>query len=151
MKLATLCYVENREKTLMMHRTGEGKDGKWNALGGKIESGETPEEGIIREVFEESGLEIDKLVLKGLITYPSEYQGESWYVFIFQTSFFNGTLKTQTKEGSLHWIDKSNILELDLWDGDKLLIEWLKTNKFFSGKIVYDKNQKVVSSSVNFY
>ena len=73
MKLATLCYIMDEDKTLMLYRNKKENDyheGKWNGLGGKLEAGETPEECAIREVYEESGLKVFGPQLKGLITFP---------------------------------------------------------------------------------
>ncbi|MAI88720.1 MAG: DNA mismatch repair protein MutT, partial [Candidatus Marinimicrobia bacterium] len=73
MKIGTLCYITDSEKTLMLHRVKKENDmheGKWNGLGGKLEAGESPEECVIREVYEESGLTIKNPKLKGIITFP---------------------------------------------------------------------------------
>lgn len=78
MKLATLCYIKKDGKTLMLHRIKKKNDmheGKWNGLGGKFEPGETPEDCVIREIEEESGLNIIKPRLRGLLTFP-EFGGK---------------------------------------------------------------------------
>ena len=86
MKLATLCYVQQNGKTLMVHRIKKSNDmhqGKWNGLGGKFEPGETPEECARREIQEESGLIPKKLILRGIIKFPAFSEFEDWYTFIF--------------------------------------------------------------------
>src|ERR1035438_3201975 len=85
MKLATLCYIIDREKkvTLMLHRIKKVNDlheGKWNGLGGKFEQHETPEDCVIREVEEESGLKISSPRLHGLITFPLFDGKDDWYL-----------------------------------------------------------------------
>ncbi len=78
MKLATLCYIRQSGRTLMIHRVKKENDiheGKWNGLGGKLEPGESPEECVIREVLEESGLRATRLHLKGILTFPVVRQG----------------------------------------------------------------------------
>lgn len=88
MKLGTLCYVRNGDKTLMIHRNSREGDfhlGKYNGLGGKFEAGESPEECVIREIKEESGLDITEPQLKGVITFPLFDGVDDWYVFLFVT------------------------------------------------------------------
>ena len=152
MKMGTLCYVKKDGKTLMLHRVKKENDiheGKWNGLGGKIEKGETPEECIIREVKEESGLKIKNPVLKGILTFPAFDGIEDWYVFVFVATEFEGEL-IDSHEGNLEWIDDDKLTSLNLWEGDKIFLKWLNQDKCFSGKFVY-KNGKLVSYEVNFY
>jgi 8-oxo-dGTP diphosphatase len=69
-KLATLCYLRQAGKTLMVYRNKKPNDmylGKRNGLGGKPEPGESPEECAVREIFEESGLHAKELILKGFL------------------------------------------------------------------------------------
>ena len=150
--MGTLCYLKKDGKTLMLHRVKKENDiheGKWNGLGGKIEKGETPEECIIREVKEESGLKIKNPVLKGILTFPAFDGIEDWYVFVFVATEFEGEL-IDSPEGNLEWIDDDKLTSLNLWEGDKIFLKWLNQDKCFSGKFVY-KNGKLVSYEVNFY
>jgi len=154
MKLATLCYIIDREKnvTLMLHRIKKENDfheGKWNGLGGKLEPQETPEECVIREVKEESGLKISSPHLHGLITFPLFDGKDDWYVFLFTADKFNGDL-INSNEGHLEWIPNDKLLSLNLWEGDQIFIPWLFGGKFFSAKFIYD-NKKLTDYSVNFY
>jgi 8-oxo-dGTP diphosphatase len=152
MKLATLCYIRNHGKTLMIHRTKRENDmhkGKWNGLGGKFEPGETPEECIIREVFEESGLRIQSPRLKGFITFPGFANDEDWYAFVFTADQFEGEL-IENEEGFLEWIDDDKIMDLTLWEGDRFFIPWLDQPGFFSAKFVY-KDGKLEEHEVVFY
>ena len=154
MKLATLCYVIDRKNnaTLMIHRIKKENDfheGKWNGLGGKFEENESPEECVIREVKEESGLDIKLPKLHGFITFPLFDGKEDWYVFVFTADKFTGKL-IDSNEGSLEWVPNEKIKDLNLWDGDTIFLNWLKDDKFFSAKFVYD-NGKFGNYSVNFY
>jgi len=154
MKLATLCYVKNREekKTLMLHRIKKENDvheGKWNGLGGKFEQGETPEECVIREIKEESGLTITNPQLKGFITFPLFDGVHDWYVFVFVAVKYSGDL-IDSNEGKLEWIPDEKITQLNLWDGDQIFLEWLDQDKFFSAKFFYEK-KKLVKHEVSFY
>lgn len=152
MQLATLCYVINKDKTLMLHRIKKKNDvheGKWNGLGGKFESGETPQECAIREVKEESGLLIKDPMMHGFITFPMFDGKKDWYVFLFTAKEFSGEL-IDSHEGKLEWIDNKKLLELNLWEGDRIFIPWLLQEKFFSAKFIYN-NGRLTSYTVDFY
>ncbi len=152
MKLATLCYVKKNGKTLMIHRVKKERDfheGKWNGLGGKFEQGETPEECAIREIKEEAGLDVKSLKMKGFLTFPMFDGKDDWFVFVFVIDEFTGEL-IDSPEGNLEWIPDDKLLDLNLWDGDKIFLPWLEDDKFFSAKFVYE-DKKFVDYSVEFY
>lgn len=152
MKLATLCYVINDNKTLMIYRNKKENDyheGKWNGLGGKFELGESPEDCAIREMKEETGLDVKNPIMKGFITFPNFDGVDDWYVFVFVFKEFEGEL-IDSPEGHLEWIDNDKLTELNLWEGDKIFLPWLFQEKFFSAKFDYD-NGKFVDYSVIFY
>lgn len=152
MKLSTLCYLEDQGKTLMLLRNKKKNDvheGKWVGLGGKMESGESPDECVIREVKEESGLLIQNPVLKGIMTFPAFKDDEDWFVFLFSASKFDGELQS-CNEGELKWIENNKIKDLNLWEGDKLFLNWLKSPSFFSAKLIYE-NKKLIDWQVNFH
>lgn len=152
MKLATLCYVKGDGKTLMLYRNkrkGDVHGGKWNGLGGKIHLGETPEECVIREVKEESGLSIKNPLLRGILTFPAFKDEEDWYVYVFVTNEFSGEL-IPSEEGELKWIDDCEITGLVLWEGDPIFLKWLEEGRFFSGKFVY-QSERLVRYDVCFH
>lgn len=152
MQLATLCYLMDGERTLMLHRIKKKNDvheGKWNGLGGKFEPGETPEECAIREIKEESGLLMKNPRMHGLITFPMFDGKKDWYVFLFTASKFEGEL-IDSQEGKLGWIPNEKLLNLNLWEGDRIFIPWLFQEKFFSAKFIYE-NGIYISHSVDFY
>ena len=150
MKLATLCYLKADGKTLMIHRVKKENDmhqGKWNGLGGKLDPGETPEECVIREVYEESGLVIVKPHLKGVLTFPQFANDEDWYAFVYLAREFSGEM-IDSAEGVLKWIEDDRLLELDLWAGDYIFLPWLEQLGFFSGKFVYQFGELVDYNAV---
>lgn len=152
MRNSTICYIKKANKTLMLHRIKKENDihqGKWIGLGGKMEEGETPEECIVREVKEESGLRIKKPRLRGILTFPRFKDNEDWYVFLFTAKEFEGEL-IESQEGALQWIDDTEIFNLNLWEGDKLFLKWLEDNRLFSGKLVYE-NGRLIENRVIFY
>ena len=139
MILATLCYVKHNGCTLMVHRNKKPNDiheGKWNGLGGKFESGETPEECIRREVLEESGLVIQNPRLHGLLMFP-KLKGNDWYVFVFTVSEFSGDL-IDSPEGHLEWIPDEVLTRLNLWESDHIFLPWIDDGKFFSARFDYE-------------
>ena len=152
MKIGTLCYITDSEKTLMLHRVKKENDmheGKWNGLGGKLEEGESPEECVIREVYEESGLTIKNPKLKGIITFPKFNEIDDWLVFVYTANDFQGNT-IDSDEGVLEWIHNSKLLDLNLWEGDKVYLKWLDKNELFSAKFIY-KKRKLVDFDVVFY
>lgn len=160
MKLATLCYVMDRklDRTLMLHRVKKENDyheGKWNGLGGKLEQGESPEDCVIREIKEETGLTIKNPRMHGFITFPLFDKVDDWYVFIFSADEYEGTL-IDSPEGNLAWIPNNELTSLNLWDGDKIFLDWVFSkngsgeNEFFSAKFNYEKG-KYLNHEVSFY
>jgi 8-oxo-dGTP diphosphatase len=152
MKLATLCYVRANGRTLMMHRIKKPGDmhvGKWNGLGGKLLPGETPEQCAVREVKEESGLTLIDPLWRGILTFPGFNNDEDWYTFVFVGHNFTGEL-IDSNEGVLAWIEDEKLLDLHLWDGDKIFLKWLDLDVFFSGQFVYQAG-KLVKHDVTFY
>jgi 8-oxo-dGTP diphosphatase len=139
MILATLCYVKSNGCTLMVHRNKKANDiheGKWNGLGGKFEPGETPEECVIREVLEESGLSIQHPKYCGLLMFPA-FKGNDWYVFVFTATEFSGEL-IESPEGNLDWIPNEKVLDVNLWESDHIFMPWIREEKFFSAKFTYE-------------
>ncbi|KEI05480.1 8-oxo-dGTP diphosphatase [Clostridium botulinum] len=153
MKVATLCYIENDNKILLLHRVKKKDDvheGKWIGVGGKVEQGETPEECVIREVKEETGLDIKNPKLRGILTFPNFDGVDDWYVFVFTVNKYNGKI-IECNEGNLKWIEKSKVLDMPSWEGDKIFIEWILKNKpVFSAKFIY-KDGKLTDYNVDFY
>lgn len=136
----------------MIHRVKKENDmhaGKWNGLGGKFEAGETPEECASREIREESGLCAKNLNLKGFLTFPAFANEEDWYAFVFTVDQFEGRV-IDSPEGHLEWIDNAKLLDLNLWEGDRIFLPWLEEPGFFSGKFVYEDG-KLISNNVVFY
>ncbi len=139
MIVSTLCYIENDGKYLMLLRNKKPKDvneGKWIGVGGRVEPGESPEECVCREVLEETGLTITEYRMRGILTFSSE-GWEDEYIFVFTSGKFSGDLK-ECDEGELKWIDKGEIMNLNLWEGDRIFLKSiLDDSPFFSMKLSY--------------
>ena len=141
MKNTTLCYIEKDGKYLMIHRVKKVNDinkDKWVGVGGKFEERETPFDCVRREIKEETGLSVDKLNYRGLVTFISNEFGTE-YMHLFHTKDFSGDLLEDCTEGNLEWVDKDKIIELPLWEGDKIFLDLLRKDvPFFSLKLVYE-------------
>jgi 8-oxo-dGTP diphosphatase len=144
-----LCYLRRDGKTLLIqkpHTDNPSPHLLYNALGGKIESGETPRECAIREVYEESGLTAKNLVLKGIVSISGAnippYGIQDWYIFVYTTDEWEGNLLPSV-EGTLVWVDDSKILEYVSTKGDKYLLERLNSTGWFEGKIRYDGREVI--------
>lgn len=145
MKMTTLCYIEKDDCYLMMHRIFKEDDinkDKWIGVGGHFEEGESPEECVLRETFEETGLSLISYQLRGIVTFVSD-QGESEYMYLYTATDYKGELK-ECDEGLLKWVPKNKIGTLNLWEGDKVFLDLLGTEqRFFSVKLQYQGEQLV--------
>lgn len=148
----TLCYIEQDDKYLMLHRVKKENDmnkDKWIGVGGKLEAEESPEECLLREVKEETGLTLTSYRYRGLVTFVSKQWGTE-YMHLFTATGYEGEMKA-CSEGNLEWVKKSDIENLNLWEGDKIFFRLLEENKgFFSLKLCYDKDQ-LISHTVERY
>ena len=137
---STLCYLERGDQYLMLHRVKKANDmnhDKWIGVGGKIEEGESPEDCVLRETFEETGLRLTQYRYRGLVTFVSDrYPTE--YMHLFTATGWTGT-PHECDEGELAWIKKADLLSLPLWEGDKIFLRLLDTDTpFFSLKLRYE-------------
>ena len=143
--LTTLCYIEKDNKYLMLHRVKKQNDinkDKWIGVGGHFEADESPEECLVREVKEETGITLTSWRLRGIITFISnEWQTE--YMFLYTADGFIGEI-TECNEGVLEWVDKTQMYSLPLWEGDKIFLNLLDTTTdFFSLKLRYEGEELV--------
>ena len=146
MKNTTLCYLERDGAYLMLHRVKKENDenrDKWIGVGGKFKAAESPFDCARREVFEETGLTLSSLKYRGIVTFVSDEFGTE-YMHLFTSDNFSGKTREDCDEGILEWVKKDKISELNLWEGDKLFLELLKTEeRFFSLKLTYSGERLV--------
>ncbi|HJC71891.1 MAG TPA: 8-oxo-dGTP diphosphatase [Candidatus Ruthenibacterium merdavium] len=139
MKNTTVCYLERGTQYLLLHRTKKENDenaGKWIGVGGKCEENESPEDCMLREVREETGLSVTQHRLRGVITFVSD-AWEGQYMYLFTASKWHGAL-TDCDEGELAWVERTDMLHLPLWEGDRIFLALLAEERpFFSLKLVY--------------
>lgn len=140
MSLTTLCYIEQDGKYLMMHRIKKKNDinqEKWIGIGGHFEPNESPEECLLREAMEETGLTLTSYQFRGLVTFLSD-KWETEYMCLYTADAYEGTL-TECNEGELVWVDKEAVMDLNLWEGDKIFFRLLNEGApFFSLKLRYE-------------
>ena len=138
--LTTLCYIEKDDAYLMLHRIKKENDinkDKWIGIGGHFEVGESPEECVLREVWEETGLTLTDYRYRGLVTFVSD-AWETEYMHLFTATGFEGALR-ECDEGVLEWIDKDALAALPQWEGDRLFLRLLRDDEpFFSLKLRYE-------------
>lgn len=141
----TLCYIEREGKYLMLHRVKKKNDmnhDKWIGIGGKFEPGESPEDCILRETREETGLQLISPQYRGIVTFVSDEYGTE-YMHLFWADQFTGELRS-CDEGNLEWIRKETLLSLPLWEGDKIFLRLLDRRvPFFSLKLRYQGDRLV--------
>ncbi len=139
-KNTTLCYIEQDGAYLMLHRIKKENDenrDKWIGIGGKFEKGESPEDCILREVREETGLTLLDYRYRGIVTFVSDMFETTEYMHLFTASRFTGEIK-ECDEGELCWLPKTELYSLPMWAGDRIFLDLLDTDEpFFSLKLVY--------------
>ena len=153
MTITTLCYIENNAQYLMLHRTKKQNDinqGKWIGVGGHVENEEAPEECLVREVKEETGLTLTSYRLRGLVTFINS-ECESELMCVFTADEYTGNLIT-CEEGDLQWIAKTQVPDLPTWEGDRVFLELLLSDeqRFFSIKLQYE-GDRLVEKKINLY
>lgn len=140
----TLCYIAQGEDYLMLHRVKKENDlnhDKWIGIGGKFEDKESPEDCVLREVLEETGLKLTSYRYRGLVTFVSD-RWPTEYMHLFTADGFTGTLK-ECDEGVLEWIPRKKLLELPHWEGDAIFLDLIdrEDTPFFSLKLCYRGDQ----------
>ena len=141
MKNTTLCYLSRGDELLLLHRIKKKDDlneGMWIGIGGHFEENESPEECVLREVKEETGLTLTEYRYRGIVTFVSDrYEGE--YMHLFTATKTEGELKADCNEGELQWVKKAVFDTLPQWEGDKIFLRLLNENApFFSLKLEYE-------------
>ena len=146
----TLCYIEKDGAYLLLHRVRKENDlnrDKWIGIGGKFEPGESPEECMLRETLEETGLTLSRWQYRGIVTFVSDEWGTE-YMHLFTADEFHGQLK-DCDEGELAWIKKAELLRLTMWEGDRIFLRLLDSGEpFFSLKLCY-QGEKLVGAALN--
>lgn len=147
MRNTTLCYVLQGDRVLMLHRTKKEKDinkDKWIGIGGKFLNRESPDECLLREAWEETGLTLTRWQCRGVVTFLSDVEDE--YMYLFTADGFEGNLK-ECDEGDLQWVSREFLNTLPKWEGDEIFLKLLWENApFFLLKLRYqgDKLQEAV-------
>lgn len=147
---STLCYIKNGDEYLVIHRTKKENDlnkDKWIGVGGKFLDKESPEECLLREVKEETGLTLTRYEYKGIVTFVSD-KWPTEYMHLFISDGFEGEL-IECDEGELCWMPRDFVENCSGWEGDKIFLELLRKNvPFFSLKLEYQDNT-LVSAVLN--
>ena len=145
MKNTTLCYITRGDEVLMLHRVKKKNDinkDKWIGIGGKFEGEESPDECLLREAWEETGLTLTSWRCRGVVTFLTT-DGFGEYMYLFTADGFEGELKECT-EGDLQWVSRDFLDSLPQWEGDKIFLKLLDTeDRFFSLKLVYEGDKLV--------
>lgn len=151
MKETTLCYMEQDGKYLMLYRNAKPIEsdinhGKWIGIGGKLEPGETPEQGMCREVLEETGLVLTAYEYRGIVDFCSETDGYE-RMHLFTATEWTGELHA-CDEGELRWVKKKNLEHYPIWEGDTVFLRELdRSHQFFHLRLTY-RGSKLVSTQM---
>ena len=149
MRNTTLCYVLQGDRVLMLHRTKKEKDinkDKWIGIGGKFLNRESPDECLLREAWEETGLTLTRWQCRGVVTFLSDVEDE--YMYLFSADGFEGDLK-ECDEGDLQWVSREFLNTLPKWEGDEIFLKLLWENApFFLLKLRYE-GDKLLEAVLN--
>lgn len=181
-QFTTLCYVEREDAYLMLHRVKKENDvnkDKWIGIGGHFEEGESPEECILREAMEETGLALQKLHFRGIVTFcfkkPETGKlaeafaqellekgtgGETeklenipcwddWEYMCLFTAAVEEKELAECSEGELEWVKKESISELKLWEGDRIFLRLLAENAPFFSLKLCYYGDKLIQAALN--
>ena len=147
----TLCYVTRGDEVLMLHRVKKKNDinkDKWIGIGGKFEGEESPDECLLREAKEETGLTLTSWQCRGVVTFLTEDPGQGEYMYLFTADGFEGQL-TECPEGTLEWVSRDFVRQLPKWEGDQIFLDLLwQDAPFFLLKLRYD-GDKLVEAVLN--
>ena len=136
----TLCYILQEGRCLMLHRVKKEHDlnkDKWIGIGGKFEDKESPEDCLLREVREETGLTLTDYRYRGIVTFVSD-RWPTEYMHLFTATGFTGTLR-ECDEGELEWLDWEMLTQIPHWEGDEIFLRLLEQDEpFFSLKLCYE-------------
>ena len=144
MQNTTLCYITRGDQVLMLHRVKKENDlnkDKWIGIGGKFEGDESPDECLLREAWEETGLRLTSC--RGVVTFLTNGPWDGEFMYLFTADGFEGQLKT-CDEGDLQWISRDFLDQLPKWEGDQIFLDLLwQDAPFFLLKLRYDGDQLV--------
>lgn len=131
MEKTTLAYIRRGDDYLMLHRTKKLDDinsGKWLGVGGHFKDDETPEQCVRREITEETGLVAGEITFCGEVFFDSDsYPPEIMYLFVCDD--FSGELVDACDEGQLRWVPETQLMQLPMWQGDKVFLELIRQGK----------------------
>lgn len=145
---STLCYLENdRGEYLMLHRVKKKHDvnqDKWIGVGGKFEEGESPDECLLREVREETGLTLTRYRFRGVVTFLTDGGWEGEYMYLFTATGWEGARVSDCAEGVLEWVPKEEVTRLPIWEGDRIFLDlmarehppFLLTLEYCGGRLI---------------
>ena len=151
----TLCYILKGDQVLMLHRNKKEKDinkDKWIGVGGKFEGTESPEECLMREAKEETGLTLTSWQCRGVVTFLAENTEDGSvfgeFMYLFTADGFEGTLK-ECGEGTLKWVSRNFLNDLPKWEGDQIFLDLLWQNAPFFLLTLRYKGDKLTEAILN--
>ena len=146
MKNTTLCYILRGDEVLMLHRVKKKNDinkDKWIGIGGKFEGEESPDECLLREAYEETGLTLTDYRCRGVVTFLTDNPGDGEFMYLFTATGFEGSLKT-CDEGDLQWVSRKFLFDLPTWEGDRIFLDLIfRDAPFFLLKLRYSGDKLV--------
>ena len=147
----TLCYITRGDQVLMLHRTKKKNDinqDKWIGIGGKFEGVESPDECLLREAKEETGLTLTSWRCRGVVTFLTEVESQGEFMDLFTADGFEGEL-IDCDEGQLRWVSREFLNDLPKWEGDQIFLDLLWQDAPFFLLTLRYQGEKLVEAILN--
>ena len=145
----SVCYITQGDQVLMLHRVKKENDinkDKWIGIGGKFLPGETPEECVLREALEETGLILTSYQYRGIVDFSADGTEEQMY--LFTADGFAGSLK-ECDEGDLQWVSRDFLYNLPMWEGDKIFLDLLWQDAPFFRLSLHYEGDRLITATLN--
>ncbi len=148
----TNCFVFDKNQVLMLHRSKSiyKFPDFWMGPGGRQEPYEDVLAACVREVKEETGLDVDKVKLRIIATHYYPHKDEVYIVFIFTADYIGGELRKE-EMGDLEWIERDKVLELEKLYPDlriHLPLIFQDSSELFFTHMEFDDSSQVVNHRI---
>jgi 8-oxo-dGTP diphosphatase/2-hydroxy-dATP diphosphatase len=146
-KILTLCLIHQHPKILLGQKKRGFGEGRWNGFGGKVQEGESIEDGAKRELREEAGIEVEALEKVGIIDFRSVTHSDLLQVHIFKTEDYSG-VPMESDEMKPQWFYVDQIPFREMWPDDVYWMPLLLKGRKFKGKFLFGEKDVILEKNL---